>query len=212
MRIIVAAGAVLTALAGCMPFTPTARPFDDSLDRLANLSRQRVAVQSRTVETALQAGQTEAQIVAAAQETVADSLKDPESARFRGVAIKTYNGNRIVCGEVNAKNSYGGYVGYEPFVAGFTSSTLLAKDSQYPDIQRASNAGLMEACIYTATAAQMPTTDGERAKDLAGQLGCSKDAAVVFHQENGWFKDYNAFCASETIKIRCDGRSCWRNL
>ena len=34
-------------------------------------------------------------------------LKDPESAKFQN--IKGY------CGEVNAKNSYGGYTGFKPF-------------------------------------------------------------------------------------------------
>lgn len=36
-----------------------------------------------------------------------EQLKDPESAKFQN--IKGY------CGEVNAKNSYGGYTGFKPF-------------------------------------------------------------------------------------------------
>lgn len=51
------------------------------------------------------------------------SLKDPESARFRGIKIATkpYDTARTksayaICGEVNAKNSYGGYTGFEGFV------------------------------------------------------------------------------------------------
>lgn len=51
--------------------------------------------------------------VALVRAFVANSLKDPESARFRGVKVKWEN----VCGEVNAKNSYGGYVGYRRFYA-----------------------------------------------------------------------------------------------
>lgn len=45
---------------------------------------------------------------------VKSSLKDPESARFgAAVASKDLNMERTfyVCGKVNAKNSYGGYVG-----------------------------------------------------------------------------------------------------
>ena len=54
---------------------------------------------------------------------VRSSLKDPESAKFRDIkiAIKPYDvtGTKTayaICGEVNAKNSYGGYTGFEGFV------------------------------------------------------------------------------------------------
>lgn len=50
---------------------------------------------------------------------VAGMLKDPESARFQGL----YGMQRAalpevtsICGEVNAKNSYGGYAGFSRFV------------------------------------------------------------------------------------------------
>jgi hypothetical protein len=46
-----------------------------------------------------------------AKAAVAHELKDPESAQFRD--LKQYGD--LICGEVNAKNSYGGYVGFEPF-------------------------------------------------------------------------------------------------
>ena len=45
--------------------------------------------------------------------SIAKSLKDPDSAKFRGVKLKW----GTVCGEVNAKNSYGGYAGYRRFYA-----------------------------------------------------------------------------------------------
>lgn len=48
-----------------------------------------------------------------AKARVAMKMKDPESARFAGVT-RDPKGN-TVCGWVNAKNSYGGYVGYKPF-------------------------------------------------------------------------------------------------
>lgn len=51
--------------------------------------------------------------VTAAKVFVANGLKDPDSAKFRNVKVKWGN----VCGEVNAKNSYGGYVGYRRFYA-----------------------------------------------------------------------------------------------
>lgn len=43
-------------------------------------------------------------------------LKDPESARFGTIAgARTPDGNISVCGMVNAKNSFGGYTGEQPF-------------------------------------------------------------------------------------------------
>lgn len=40
-------------------------------------------------------------------------LKDPDSARFRWPGVQEWG---LYCGWVNAKNSYGGYAGFEPFM------------------------------------------------------------------------------------------------
>lgn len=48
---------------------------------------------------------------------VRDKLKDPESARFGSmVAGKDSKGFITVCGWVNAKNSFGGYTGDQPYM------------------------------------------------------------------------------------------------
>ncbi len=49
-----------------------------------------------------------------AKESIASSLKDPDSARFRNVF--TSPKMLAVCGDVNAKNSMGGYVGFRRFI------------------------------------------------------------------------------------------------
>lgn len=52
-----------------------------------------------------------------AEKRVASELRDPSSAQFRNVrVVDQVDGSQAVCGEVNAKNAYGGYVGFEPFV------------------------------------------------------------------------------------------------
>lgn len=55
--------------------------------------------------------------VALAKSAVQNIMKDPESTRFRNgyQAYQFSNGDTVICGSVNAKNSYGGYVGYKPF-------------------------------------------------------------------------------------------------
>ena len=47
-----------------------------------------------------------------AESRVADSLKDPDSAKFR----KSFEGDGVYCGEVNAKNSFGAYIGWKKWV------------------------------------------------------------------------------------------------
>lgn len=59
--------------------------------------------------------------------TIKGELKDPDSARFRNFRVYKISelGTPRVCGEVNAKNSYGGYNGFTPFVA-FGDSAVVA--------------------------------------------------------------------------------------
>lgn len=59
---------------------------------------------------------------------VTNSLKDPESARFRNLKS---SGGLFLCGEVNAKNSMGGYTGFKKFYAiGLIDVVTYEDDSQ----------------------------------------------------------------------------------
>ncbi|WFC43183.1 hypothetical protein [Pseudoxanthomonas sp. SE1] len=52
-----------------------------------------------------------------AQRDIRASLKDPKSAEFRNLSVNPgLSGVRVVCGEVNSRNSFGGYTGFRPFV------------------------------------------------------------------------------------------------
>lgn len=51
--------------------------------------------------------------ISAAKKIAADTLMDPEATRFRDV-YRSRSG--AVCGNLNAKNSYGAYTGYAGFV------------------------------------------------------------------------------------------------
>jgi|JRYL01.1.fsa_nt_gb hypothetical protein len=61
--------------------------------------------------------QAESEAIDTAKERILANLKDPDSVKFRNV--KAFE-NGAVCGEYNARNSYGGYVGYKHF--GYTAS------------------------------------------------------------------------------------------
>lgn len=63
-------------------------------------------------------------------EAVKSKLKDPRSAEFRGVYFhRGTDGVPMTCGEVNAKNSFGGRSGFQRFIsAGEPSLTFLQED------------------------------------------------------------------------------------
>jgi hypothetical protein len=55
------------------------------------------------------------EMMLAAMAMVRWDLTDPDSARFRAVAISP--GGKAVCGEVNSRNRMGGYDGFRRFIA-----------------------------------------------------------------------------------------------
>lgn len=56
--------------------------------------------------------------VAEAKAELTKDFKDPNSATYRNVAVYKDGDNELVlCGEVNSKNSFGGYVGFSLFAS-----------------------------------------------------------------------------------------------
>lgn len=90
-----------------------------------------------------QAEEQEAQAFASANEAVQSvrtSLADPDSALFKDVwAVRGQIAGAPVsvfaCGTVNAKNGFGGYVGYTPFVA-IGSTVLTPQDGIFERVFR----------------------------------------------------------------------------
>ncbi len=58
--------------------------------------------------------------VGEAKTLAAQDLKDPSSAQFREV----HKTGGAICGEVNAKNSYGAYVGFKHFIVDGSSVSM----------------------------------------------------------------------------------------
>lgn len=66
--------------------------------------------------TAFTAHAQHAEFVATAKAQLVRGLKDPASAQFRDLYVSRSSTDGLtLCGEVNAKNSYGGYVGFNRF-------------------------------------------------------------------------------------------------
>lgn len=49
-----------------------------------------------------------------AEAMIAEGLKDPAAAQFKDVEFNPETG--VACGQVNTKNSFGGYIGYQDFI------------------------------------------------------------------------------------------------
>lgn len=54
--------------------------------------------------------------VADAKAIAAAGLRDPGSAQFRNLRSVTNANGTAVCGEINGKNAFGAYVGFQDFV------------------------------------------------------------------------------------------------
>jgi hypothetical protein len=56
--------------------------------------------------------------LAAEEAKIRETLIDPESAKFRNDFVSRKDGPPVVCGEINYKNTLGGYVGFQKFIWG----------------------------------------------------------------------------------------------
>jgi hypothetical protein len=62
--------------------------------------------------------------IAAQEERIRASLRDPDSARFRNESIRTKGEGGTLCGQINFKNSTGGYEGFQRFISGHAAPVL----------------------------------------------------------------------------------------
>ncbi|MDR5857932.1 hypothetical protein FZZ93_02515 [Halomonas eurihalina] len=65
-----------------------------------------------------------------AKEAVSERLRDPDSAKFRNLEVVGPSGSAAVCGEVNGKNGFGAYAGYEHFISEYDGG-LVRLESQW---------------------------------------------------------------------------------
>lgn len=74
-----------------------------------------------------------AKFVSAAKEQAARDLIDPSSAQFRDLEVREWVGaenkkHLALCGQINAKNRMGGYVGFRIFSASEKSATIYSEE------------------------------------------------------------------------------------
>lgn len=81
------------------------------------------------------------------KEMVASSLKDPDSAKFQNVYMVEDSaiGDRhygVLCGEVNSRNSFGGFTGFRRFVTNFNYSKQGSLEVSYVTLEEGDQANL----------------------------------------------------------------------
>lgn len=71
------------------------------------------ALPNRKIDQAAERKRKASNAIAKVKQDILDSMKDPDSTKFRN--ITTSEDGSFVCGEVNSKNSMGGYMGFKKF-------------------------------------------------------------------------------------------------
>ena len=74
-------------------------------------------------------------------------LRDPDSAKFRNEHVVLLYGRPFVCGEMNATNAFGGYVGYTPYMLSPTESEI----SMGVALAEGKHLGTTWQCAYEAS-------------------------------------------------------------
>ncbi len=89
------------------------------------------------------------------------ALKDPDSAKFRDEVLH----RDALCGQVNAKNSMGGYTGYRRFVAGSLFFVIQGEPVQFDQVE--------------------DPTEVERQSEIINSLQLAKKAVYVAALDSG---------------------------
>jgi hypothetical protein len=90
------------------------------------------------------AGDLRKQAAKEAKGLIADTFKDPDGVKFRN--LKLTDSGEFVCGEVNGKNSYGGYTGFKAFYAAWQNGRVrIDGDEHY------NNDTFNQLCVFGKT-------------------------------------------------------------
>lgn len=65
--------------------------------------------------------------ISLAKKSLEETLYDPESVRYKNIKETKFG---VVCGEYNAKNRHGGYVGFSPFIFFTRDITVLVQEKE----------------------------------------------------------------------------------
>ncbi len=139
---IIAALALLILTSGCVPVPIATNSYQIEENRSIRDAENRAAELAKY----LASGGSIEDAIAKAKELAAYDLKDPDSAKFREIKINEFNGGSVICGQINAKNSYGAYTGFKRFYASNRSAFVEMDETRGHPGAWAENSGLNAAC------------------------------------------------------------------
>lgn len=88
-----------------------------------------------------------ADFVKSAQDDVVANFKDPLSAQFSNMKVKMEE-PKALCGKVNGKNSYGGYVGAKDFYAQILGGKFFSTIIEYPKPEKSPEMNAAKLKLY----------------------------------------------------------------
>ena len=63
-------------------------------------------------------GVSDGDFIVKSQTLVLGKLRDTSGVKWRNLYVSRSSGARVLCGEINSKNGFGGYSGFQQFVSG----------------------------------------------------------------------------------------------
>ncbi|MBJ8481029.1 hypothetical protein I6M70_16850 [Acinetobacter pittii] len=115
----------------------------------------------------------ESAFIVKAQNEVKQLMKDPDSTNFRNVReITNTLGEKVLCGQINSKNSYGGYVGFMPF--------SYAQNGRLNIVEISGRTGFQQ--IVQIDQYEKDGCEGERYERLARNPEVYKNYCAAFYQ------------------------------
>ena len=91
--------------------------------KLVAVEKEKAAEREKEQLAIAEAKRATDEFVNKSKQLITQDLKDPDSAKFTNLVIAQGKGQKLLCGSVNAKNSYGGYVGAKKFYVLWSDTT-----------------------------------------------------------------------------------------
>lgn len=109
--------------------------------------------------------------IADAQAKLISIAKDPASVQFQNMKTYRVDTDMTVCGEYNAKNSLGGYVGFKPFYSRISAPFVLYGRFE-TDVSK-------DRALYNATCSEMSTVEVNALAKNNGYKWCMANFGLV---------------------------------
>jgi hypothetical protein len=109
--------------------------------------------------------------IADAQTKLTSIAKDPASVQFQNMKAFRVDTDMTICGEYNAKNSLGGYVGFKPFYSRVSAPFVLYGRFE-TDVSK-------DRELYNATCSEKPSVEVDAIAKKNGYNWCLRKFGII---------------------------------